>query len=172
MNGLTCGLGIIIASLLWILAIPAWNIAEFPAFALPALVGAMLGFLCYNYPRAHAFLGDSGSHIVGYIAATTSILLFNAAWQQIQNENWATPWLAFYPLLLILAVPLYDLATTMSIRVWHGKPVYIGDTNHTSHRLVRYGLKPAVAVALLWVAAAITGLLGVLDSDNMLCRLY
>ena len=36
--------------------------------------GALLGFLPYNFPRARAFLGDAGSHLVGYLLAVLAIL--------------------------------------------------------------------------------------------------
>jgi UDP-GlcNAc:undecaprenyl-phosphate GlcNAc-1-phosphate transferase len=43
-----------------------------------------------------------------------------------------------------------------------GKPVYVGDTNHLSHRLVRRGWSPRGAVALLWLLAALAGGLSML----------
>jgi UDP-GlcNAc:undecaprenyl-phosphate GlcNAc-1-phosphate transferase len=53
-------------------------------------------------------------------------------------------------------VPLADLIVVVLHRVRHGKPFYVGDNNHFSHRLVRAGLKPVQAVVLLWsIAAAI-----------------
>jgi UDP-GlcNAc:undecaprenyl-phosphate/decaprenyl-phosphate GlcNAc-1-phosphate transferase len=40
-----------------------------------------------------------------------------------------------------------------------GKPFYLGDTNHLSHRLVRRGFSKPKAVALIWLLAAVAGLL-------------
>src|SRR3974377_1806700 len=64
MNGLCAGLG----------ALGAFDFAIIAATEGQYLVGliafltfgALLGFLPYNFPRARAFLGDSGSHLVGY----------------------------------------------------------------------------------------------------------
>jgi len=36
--------------------------------------GALLGFLPYNFPKARSFLGDAGSHLVGYLLAVMAIL--------------------------------------------------------------------------------------------------
>ena len=43
-----------------------------------------------------------------------------------------------------------------------GKPFYLGDTNHLSHRLVRRGWSPTRAVLLIWLLAAALGSLAVL----------
>jgi UDP-GlcNAc:undecaprenyl-phosphate GlcNAc-1-phosphate transferase len=59
--------------------------------------------------------------------------------------------------LLVLAIPLLDLAQVVIFRTLKRKPFWIGDTNHLSHRLVRAGLNRTRAVLLLWLAAAIIG---------------
>jgi UDP-GlcNAc:undecaprenyl-phosphate GlcNAc-1-phosphate transferase len=117
--------------------------------------GALLGFLPYNFPRATAFLGDSGSHLVGYLLAVLAIL------PHFYSETNPRPWAVITP-LLVLAIPLADLAWVVLLRWRLGKPFYIGDTNHLSHRLVRAGLTPTVAVALIWLVAAIIGSLALL----------
>ena len=48
--------------------------------------------------------------------------------------------------LLVLAVPLIDLAQVVILRTLNRKPFWIGDTNHLSHRLVRTGLSRTRAV--------------------------
>jgi UDP-GlcNAc:undecaprenyl-phosphate GlcNAc-1-phosphate transferase len=64
--------------------------------------------------------------------------------------------------LLVLAVPLADLIWVVILRCKAGKPFYIGDTNHLSHRLVRRGLDPARAVLLIWLLSAAAGALAIL----------
>jgi UDP-GlcNAc:undecaprenyl-phosphate/decaprenyl-phosphate GlcNAc-1-phosphate transferase len=59
--------------------------------------------------------------------------------------------------LLVLAVPLIDLAQVVLARTLRGKPFWIGDTNHLSHRLVRAGLSRSQAVLTLGLAAAAIG---------------
>lgn len=150
MNGLCTGLG----------AIGAFYFAVISAAAgqyLVALIafmvcGALLGFLPYNFPRARAFLGDAGSHLVGYLLAVLAIL-----------PHFYTPEhprvLAVFSPLLILAVPLGDLVWVVILRWRTGKPFYVGDTNHLSHRLVQLGLSRTQTVLLIWLAAAIVGAL-------------
>ena len=65
--------------------------------------------------------------------------------------------LAVFSPLLILAVPLGDLAWVVLVRLRTGKPFYVGDTNHLSHQLVRLGMSRTRAVALIWLLAAALG---------------
>jgi UDP-GlcNAc:undecaprenyl-phosphate GlcNAc-1-phosphate transferase len=59
--------------------------------------------------------------------------------------------------LLVLAVPLMDLVWVVILRWRLGKPFYVGDNNHLSHRLVRMGLTRGRAVAAIWLIAAAAG---------------
>jgi UDP-GlcNAc:undecaprenyl-phosphate/decaprenyl-phosphate GlcNAc-1-phosphate transferase len=54
-------------------------------------------------------------------------------------------------------VPLGDLVWVVILRWRAGKPFYIGDTNHLSHRMVRRGLNPARAVLVIWFLSAAAG---------------
>jgi UDP-GlcNAc:undecaprenyl-phosphate GlcNAc-1-phosphate transferase len=153
MDGLCAGLGAIGAGLL--AAIAAANGQYLVTLIALLTCGALLGFLPYNFPRATAFLGDSGSHLVGYLLAVLAIL------PHFYSETNPRPWAVITP-LLVLAIPLADLAWVVLLRWRLRKPFYIGDTNHLSHRLVRAGLTPTVAVALIWLVAAIIGSLALL----------
>jgi UDP-GlcNAc:undecaprenyl-phosphate GlcNAc-1-phosphate transferase len=148
MNGLCAGLAAIAA---WCLALNALAQVHYLVASLAFLIcGAVLGFLPYNFPRATAFLGDSGSHLLGYLMAVLAIL------PHFHTPAQPRPWAVLSP-LLILAVPLVDLAWVVMLRWRLGRPFYIGDTNHLSHQLARRGLGPRRAVLLLWLAAAILG---------------
>ncbi len=61
--------------------------------------------------------------------------------------------------LLVLAVPLGDLVWVVILRWRMGKPFYVGDTNHLSHRLVRLGLSRTRAVLVIWLIALAIGAL-------------
>jgi UDP-GlcNAc:undecaprenyl-phosphate/decaprenyl-phosphate GlcNAc-1-phosphate transferase len=148
MNGLCTGLGAIAA---WCIALNAVAQVHYLVASMAFLVcGALLGFLPYNFPRATAFLGDSGSHLIGYLLAVLTIL------PHFYSALNPRPWAVLSP-LLILAVPLVDLAWVVWLRWRLGKPFYVGDTNHLSHQLARRGLSQTQAVLLLWLAAAVMG---------------
>jgi len=117
--------------------------------------GAALGFLPHNFPHARAFLGDAGSHLIGFLLAVLAIL-----------PHFYTPdapqTLAVLKPLLVLAVTLADLVWVVALRTWTRRPFWIGDTNHFSHRLVRRGLSPTMAVSTIYLATLATALPAVL----------
>ncbi len=132
MNGLCAGLGAIGACFL---RCEARRCGDQYLVALIAFLtcGALLGFLPYNFPRARAFLGDAGSHLVGYLLAVLAIL------PHFYTPRQPHAWAVLNPLVISpCRWPIW--------RGWWfsagdmGKPFYVGDTNHLSHRLVRAGL--------------------------------
>jgi UDP-GlcNAc:undecaprenyl-phosphate GlcNAc-1-phosphate transferase len=150
MNGLCAGLGAIGALLFGVIA--AANGEYLVATVGFLMCGALIGFLPWNFPNARAFLGDAGSHLVGYLLAVMAILphFYNK-----QNPHR----LAVLSPLLVLAIPLIDLAQVVISRTLNRRPFWIGDTNHLSHRLVRAGLSRTRAVLLLWMIAVMVGIL-------------
>jgi len=60
--------------------------------------------------------------------------------------------------LLILGVFLIDFTWVVLYRISKGQPIYIGDNNHLSHKLVQHGNSQSRAVAMLWLLQVILGL--------------
>jgi UDP-GlcNAc:undecaprenyl-phosphate GlcNAc-1-phosphate transferase len=150
MNGLCGGLGLIGA---WCLGLLSATHGQFlVATACFLIVGALAGFIPYNFPTASVFLGDSGSHLIGYLMAVLAILPHFYTAQHPQKWAVLTP-------LLVFAVPLGDLAWVVVLRWRMGKPFYVGDNNHLSHRLTRRGWSRTQAVLLIWMMAAALGAL-------------
>ena len=148
MNGLCAGLGAIGA---FIFAFIAATSGEYLVAITGFLMcGALTGFLPWNFPKARAFLGDAGSHLVGYLLAVMAIL------PHFYTKENPRPLAVLAP-LFVLAVPLLDLVQVTLFRTLKGKPFWLGDTNHLSHRLVRAGMSRTRAVLILWLIAAIIG---------------
>lgn len=148
MNGLCTGLGVIAG---WCFAWAAAVEGQYLVGAMAFLgCGALLGFLPFNFPRASAFLGDAGSHLTGYLLAVLAIL------PSFYSRQHPEPFAVLKP-LLVLAVVLGDLLWVVVLRARLGKPFYVGDTNHLSHRLVRRGLSRTTAVLLIWLLSALAG---------------
>ncbi|MBE6366479.1 MAG: undecaprenyl/decaprenyl-phosphate alpha-N-acetylglucosaminyl 1-phosphate transferase [Lentisphaerae bacterium] len=114
--------------------------------------GCALGFWFYNYTPASIFMGDGGSHFLGYLlaVASTGTTYFNPAIAASKVP-------VLIP-LCILAVPIFDAMTVTVVRTLNGKPFWIGDHNHISHRFVRMGLSRKRAVQLVHILCLLTGL--------------
>jgi UDP-GlcNAc:undecaprenyl-phosphate GlcNAc-1-phosphate transferase len=150
MDGLSAGIGVIAMA-----CIVASGLLSGQIF-VPALgcifAGAMAGFLIFNLPPARIFMGDAGSLLVGYMLAVTSIL--TTYYEQGVSQ---TPYALAMP-LVILAVPLYDFVSVLTIRLREGRHPMQGDQRHFSHRLVEHGLSRRAAVFTIYLITAATGL--------------
>ena len=137
MDGLSAGVAFV-ASL--VLLVNAWLLGEFfISLVLVALMGSLLGFLVYNWHPASVFLGDCGSLFIGFALASLTLL------QRFVSHASST----YFPVLmpvLVLALPILDTATVTVIRLREGRPIYVGDSRHLSHRLVSLGMSPPLAV--------------------------
>jgi len=119
----------------------------FLAGFLLLLAGSICGFLTLNRPPAKMFMGDGGAYFIGFILATSTI--------SITFVGESTPKTAIFAPLCILAVPLYDTISVVTIRLRNGVSPFVGDKNHYSHRLVALGLSKAQAVATIYLTTAI-----------------
>jgi UDP-GlcNAc:undecaprenyl-phosphate GlcNAc-1-phosphate transferase len=125
--------------------------------ALACLVaGSLVGFLLFNFPPAMIFMGDAGSLVVGYLVGVCSVLT-----TYYQTAEAATPYALAMP-LVILAIPLYDFVSVLTIRFVEGRALMRGDQRHFSHRLLLRGLNRRNAVLTIYLATAATGLLATL----------
>ena len=117
-----------------------------------ALGLACAGFLPFNLrPRrgAAVFMGDSGSLVIGFALASLALA---ASWT-VAGTTVATILLP----LLVLAIPILDTTLVTIARLVEKRPVTQGGRDHTSHRLVYYGLSETKAVLLLAIVASAIG---------------
>jgi UDP-GlcNAc:undecaprenyl-phosphate GlcNAc-1-phosphate transferase len=149
MDGLCGGVGLICGAMFGLIA--AINGQFFVCVLAMAFCGALLGFLPFNWSPARIFLGDAGSHFVGYMLAVLTILA------TFYTSSRPTALALIIP-IIVLSVPLFDMAAVSVIRAARGQPIYKGDVNHISHRLVRAGLSKPVAVSVIYLITFALGL--------------
>ena len=116
------------------------------------MVGALLGFLIFNFSPASIFMGDAGSLVIGYLLSVLTIL-----------TTYYDPSRNLMPLgilvpVVVLAVPLYDVTSVVIHRIRAGDSPFKGDWRHFSHRLVKKGMTRRGAVLTIYLATAATGL--------------
>ncbi len=108
-----------------------------------ALAGAAIGFLRYNVPPARLFMGSSGSFTLGYLLAALGL---------IAGARVAT-------VLMVMGLPILDVAMTIGERLSAGAPLTQGDRRHLHFRLQDAGLRTWQIVLAYWSLCALFGLL-------------
>jgi len=97
------------------------------------MVGAILGFFIWNYPKGLIFLGDGGAYFIGFWIATLSVLLTS-------RHPSISPWFA----LLLNAYPILETLFTIYRRKIHqGKSPGLPDGIHFHTLIYRRILNPA-----------------------------
>jgi UDP-GlcNAc:undecaprenyl-phosphate/decaprenyl-phosphate GlcNAc-1-phosphate transferase len=151
MDGLAATLAVVSCGYFAIDAVTEHENDTVLALAL-ALGLACAGFLPFNLrPRrgAAVFMGDSGSLVIGFGLASLALA---ASWT-VAGTTVATILLP----LLVLAIPILDTTLVTIARLVEKRPVTQGGRDHTSHRLVYYGLSETKAVLLLAIVASAIG---------------
>ena len=146
LDGLAAGVASL--SALAILATSLFRGDAVLAIAAALLLGALLGFLPYNFNPASIFLGDSGSLLIGFLLGCYSVLWSN---QAAGVSRIAAP-------LIVLAVPLTDTTIAILRRFLRAQPIFTADRSHIHHRLLARGLSHRGAVLSLYTATAVAGL--------------
>ena len=142
-DGLAAGVSLFAALTMLIAAILGNN---FPmALAIIPLVGALLGFLRYNFNPASIFLGDCGSLSLGFLLGC-----YGAVW----SEKYPTL-IGLTAPLLVFAVPLLDVGLSICRRFIQGKPIFAADREHIHHKLLSKGMTTRRLVLILYGACAI-----------------
>ena len=149
MDGLAGGISLISSVFL---AITFLINGQISTAILPVLLGgAVLGFLVFNFKPASIFMGDSGSMFVGFTLAGTALLAETGRFRSLTSVL-LTP-------VLILMIPIFDTCFVTIARKVSGRPISRGGRDHTSHRLVALGISERRAVLMLYLFAAVCGVL-------------
>ncbi len=152
MDGLSAGVGIIASGSLLLTLIGAGATPEAQLVAI--LMGALTAFLFFNAYPASIFMGDTGSLLTGMMLAALSVGRGDNTGPQELLSVVAAP-------VMLLFIPIFDTTLVVASRLLSGRKPSQGGRDHSSHRLVAMGLSERAAVTVLWVLAAVGGLIGV-----------
>jgi UDP-GlcNAc:undecaprenyl-phosphate GlcNAc-1-phosphate transferase len=140
LDGLAAGVAMIASATLLIVAVSEDRVDAACLWA--TLLGALAGFLRYNFNPASIFLGDSGSLLIGYLLAVLSL-------QSLQKG--ATAVVVLVP-MLALGLPIMEVVLTLIRRTLVSglASVFRADREHIHHRLVATGMTQRSAVLTLY----------------------
>jgi UDP-GlcNAc:undecaprenyl-phosphate GlcNAc-1-phosphate transferase len=114
-----------------------------------ALLGAVLGFVPYNFNPASIFMGDTGSMLLGYTCGTMIILLAQ------QQAKWGLA------AMVIFALPILDTVLAFARRFLKGRSIFEADRQHFHHQLVARGFTVKQTVLISYGLSIFFALLGV-----------
>lgn len=103
------------------------------------LIGAIIGFLKYNFHPAQIFMGDSGAYFLGYMLAVISLY---GAFKQATVISVVVP-------VLALGVPIFDNIFVVLKRFVNHTPIYKADSSQAHYRLLKTGMSPVMVVVFL-----------------------
>lgn len=143
-DGLVGGVvGVALLVLAWL----SWQPTVYqPALTLLTLmlVGALLGFLCFNWYPARLIAGSGGVNFLGFLLAAFSVYA---------GAKVATA-------LLVLTIPILDLFSVILARLRKGRSPFLPDQSHLHHILLSRGFSPR-GIAGIYIL--FTGMMGVLS---------
>ncbi len=141
LDGLVAGIGLIAGLTLFELSL-APHINQ-PITATLAIIfcGSLAGYLIYAFHPAKIFLGEGGSTYVGFILGVLSVVL---------GGKIATA-------LLVMGIPILDVAWVIAQRIWSGRSPFRGDRLHLHFRLLDLGFSQRQTAVILYIISAVFG---------------
>ena len=149
LDGLAGGISVISLAAFALLAFRAGNIEV--QILCVALLGAMLGFLKYNFFPARIFMGDAGSLAAGFVISFLAISLTQGSAGQVQP---VVP-------LLVVGLPVADAVWVMTSRLCAGQSPFRADRTHVHHKFLALGFEHCqtviliYSISLFWAATAV-----------------
>ncbi len=149
LDGLAGGLGVIAAGFLLVVALLNGRLVV-AAFTV-ALIGALLGFLHFNFAPARIYMGDCGSLFLGLSLGALAMVM---DYTRHNSLGYLAP-------LFVLAVPIVDTAFVTVLRLRAGRKIYFGSPDHFPLRLRRLlGGSTVAAVLVTYAMAIVLGAVG------------
>lgn len=161
----------IITGLITVVAISGHSLSTFYLVMLVGELGALAGFLYFNWNPSKIYMGDTGSQFLGVFLASTSILFFwnfkdEGSTEFIQLKQFVVP-------MLFFIVPLIDTITVTFRRLMRRQSPFVGGKDHITHHLVYLGLSDRlvaltlISVSLLSLPAALFLIVDIIEWNWM-----
>ena len=128
------------------------------------MLGAILGFLVYNFYPASVFAGDTGSNFMGFMISIVALLGF----KNVTMTSFLIP-------LIILAIPILDTLFAILRRLLKGQAITEGDACHLHHQLLNHNLSQRTSVLIIYaidILFAIASIFYVVGDTKMGYSLY
>lgn len=157
MDGLSAGIAFIAGLFLFLMHFinPTINSLSGPILVMSVIyIGAILGFLIYNFQPASIFMGDAGSLFIGFTLAGMTVMT-NTGKAAYGSTSHLLSVIAIP--VLILFIPILDTGFVSVMRKLFSRPISQGGQDHSSHRMVAIGFSERKAVLVLYLLSIVSG---------------
>jgi len=155
MDGLATGTSLIAALALFIISILNGDINA--GILSLSVAAAAFGFLLYNFPPAKVYMGNSGSHFLGFVLAAVALVISYAPLERR---------VALLSPLLILGLPVFDTAFLILVRIIKRSSPFKKSNDHPALKLLALGYSKKKALLAMLCLCLFFSLCGVLLSRS------
>ena len=159
MDGLSGGIAFIAGIFLFLMYYLNPDISLFVGPVLimsAAYLGAILGFLIYNFNPASIFMGDAGSLFIGFVMACLTVT--GSTEKPVGGSVGHLLSVIAIPILIVF-IPILDTGFVSVMRKLFRRRISQGGRDHSSHRMVAIGFSEKKAVLVLYAFSVASGLI-------------
>ena len=138
MDGIASGTAIIVSSAFFVIAV--LNADTRTAILSLTLIGAIFGFFLYNFPPAKVYMGNSGSHFLGFTLAAIALII---SYAPLERK------VALFSPLLILGLPIFDTSFLILIRIIKKNLPFKKSNDHLALRFSALGYSKKGALFIM-----------------------
>ncbi len=160
MDGITTIVSIVIGLFIVALNISLFNTGSYSTTLNLGVLGALFGFLVYNFHPSKMFMGDTGSQFLGLFLAVMGI---DNCWNNPNSHVLGNfPLLNIVLVILVFLIPLTDTFTVVFNRLRAGRSPFVGGKDHTTHHLFFKGITEKRIAILYFLISSIGAILAYL----------
>jgi UDP-GlcNAc:undecaprenyl-phosphate GlcNAc-1-phosphate transferase len=138
LDGLASGVATLVGSSFFVISL--MNQQSAIAILALSLSAATFGFLIFNFPPARIYMGNCGSHFLGFVLAAIALAI---SYAPLERK------IALFSPLLILSFPIYDTAFLILMRTKQGKLPFKKSNDHLALRLLALGYSKKKALVIM-----------------------
>jgi len=154
MDGLAGGVALIISFSFFIISVLNQDIKN--AILSLSLTGGISAFLIYNLPPANIYMGNSGSHFLGFIL---SVIAINISYAPLERK------IALFSPLLIMGLPLFDTAFLIVMRISKKILPFMKSNDHMALKFLTLGYSKKKSLYVMLFLCLFFSLCGILISQ-------
>jgi UDP-GlcNAc:undecaprenyl-phosphate GlcNAc-1-phosphate transferase len=154
-DGLAATVAIIVSSAFFLVSFLSADI--YIAILSLALAMSVSGFLLFNFPPASIYMGNSGSHFLGFVLAAVALI---ARYAQLERG------VALISPLIILGLPIFDSIFLIFMRLAKKIIPFRKSNDHIALRLLRLGYSNRKALGNMCVLCFFFSVCGVIISKS------